>query len=149
VDLEAIALAIVQALQRKRYEEDIREAYGNLQMKFKELQVQSEELHKTNEMLLESERHFHKMANTIPQLAWIAHPDGYIYWYNERRYSYTGTTPEQMGSWGWQSVMTQERCQKCRNNGMLRLLRGRCLIWSYLCAELMKFSPRSSRVFCP
>ncbi len=44
------------------------------------------------------------MANTIPQLAWIADPDGYIYWYNERWYSYTGTTPEQMKGWGWQSV---------------------------------------------
>jgi predicted nuclease with TOPRIM domain len=69
----------VQALPRKRSEEDSREAYGNLQIKFKELQAQSEELHKTNEMLLESERHFHKMTNTIPQLAWIAHPDSYIY----------------------------------------------------------------------
>ncbi len=56
-------------------------------MKFKELQAHSEELHKTNKMLLGSERHFHKMANAIPQLAWIAHPYGYIYWYNERRYS--------------------------------------------------------------
>jgi PAS domain S-box-containing protein len=47
-------------------------------------------------MLLESEERFRTMANTIPQLAWIAHSDGYIYWYNERWYSYTGTTPEQM-----------------------------------------------------
>ena len=31
-------------------------------------------------------------------------PDGYIYWYNERWYAYTGTTPEQMEGWGWQSV---------------------------------------------
>jgi PAS domain-containing protein len=54
--------------------------------------------------LQESEEHFHTMVNTIPQLAWIAYPDGYIYWYNERWYSYTGTTPEQMEGWGWQSV---------------------------------------------
>ena len=44
------------------------------------------------------------MANAIPQLAWIARADGYIYWYNERWYAYTGTTPEQMEGWGWQSV---------------------------------------------
>ncbi len=54
--------------------------------------------------LQESEKRFHTMANAIPQLAWIAHPDGYIYWYNERWYSYTGTTLEQMEGWGWQSV---------------------------------------------
>ena len=54
--------------------------------------------------LRESEDRFRTMANAIPQLAWIAQPDGYIYWYNERWYSYTGTTPEQMEGWGWQSV---------------------------------------------
>ncbi len=48
------------------------------------------------------------MANVIPQLAWIAHPDGYIYWYNERWYSYTGTTQEQMEGWGWQIVHDPE-----------------------------------------
>ena len=48
------------------------------------------------------------MANAIPQLAWIAQPDGYIYWYNERWYAYTGTTPEQMEGWGWQSVHDPE-----------------------------------------
>jgi PAS domain S-box-containing protein len=55
-------------------------------------------------VLQESEEHFHTMANAIPQLAWIAHPDGYIYWYNDRWYSYTGTKQEQMEGWGWQSV---------------------------------------------
>ena len=44
--------------------------------------------------LKESEELFRVMANAILQLAWIAYPDGYIYWYNERWYSYTGTAPE-------------------------------------------------------
>ena len=47
---------------------------------------------------------FRTMADAIPQLAWIAKADGYIYWYNRRWYEYTGTTPEQMEGWGWQSV---------------------------------------------
>lgn len=51
-----------------------------------------------------SEMRFRTMANAIPQLAWIAKPDGYIYWYNRRWYEYTGATPEQMEGWGWQSV---------------------------------------------
>ena len=37
-------------------------------------------------------------------MAWIAKADGYIYWYNERWYAYTDTTPEQMEGWGWESV---------------------------------------------
>ena len=44
------------------------------------------------------------MADSIPQLAWIAKADGFIYWYNKRWYEYTGTTPHQMDGWGWQSV---------------------------------------------
>lgn len=44
------------------------------------------------------------MVDTIPQLAWIANADGWIFWYNRRWYEYTGTTAEQMEGWGWQSV---------------------------------------------
>ncbi len=58
--------------------------------------------------LHESEARFRTMVSAIPQLAWNAHPDGYIYWYNERWYSYTCTTPEQMEDWGWQSVHDPE-----------------------------------------
>lgn len=52
----------------------------------------------------ESEERLRVMANSIPQLAWIAGADGYLYWYNQRWYEYTGTTPEQMEGWGWQRV---------------------------------------------
>jgi PAS domain S-box-containing protein len=52
----------------------------------------------------QSEERFRTLANSIPQLAWMAQPDGFISWYNQRWYDYTGTTPEQMAGWGWQSV---------------------------------------------
>ena len=54
--------------------------------------------------LRESERQLRHLAETIPQLAWYAKPDGYITWYNSRWYEYTGTTPDQMEGWGWQRV---------------------------------------------
>src|SRR5581483_1913499 len=50
------------------------------------------------------ERQFRTLAESIPQLVWMAEPDGYIFWYNRRWYEYTGTTPEQMEGWGWQTV---------------------------------------------
>ncbi|HKB56306.1 MAG TPA: PAS domain S-box protein, partial [Lacunisphaera sp.] len=50
------------------------------------------------------EERFRTMADSMPQLAWIAQADGFIFWYNRRWYEYTGTTPEQMEGWGWQSV---------------------------------------------
>jgi len=58
--------------------------------------------------LQESEERFRTMANSMPQLAWIARADGFIIWYNQRWYEYTGTTLEQMEGWGWQSVHDPE-----------------------------------------
>lgn len=54
--------------------------------------------------VVESEARFRQLAETIPQLAWVARQDGHIFWYNPRWYEYTGTTPEQMEGWGWQQV---------------------------------------------
>ncbi len=60
------------------------------------------------EELRQSEDRFHTLAETIPQLAWMARPDGDIFWYNRRWYDYTGTTPEEMQGWGWQRVHDPE-----------------------------------------
>jgi PAS domain S-box-containing protein len=54
--------------------------------------------------LADREQQFRTLANSIPQLAWMADPDGWIFWYNERWYEYTGSTPQEMEGWGWQSV---------------------------------------------
>lgn len=54
--------------------------------------------------LRESKERFKQLANSIPQLAWIARSDGYIFWFNQRWYEYTGKTPEEMVGWGWRSV---------------------------------------------
>ncbi len=51
--------------------------------------------------LRESEARFRTLANTIPQLAWIANTDGSRSWYNQRWYDYTGTTPDEVLGWGW------------------------------------------------
>ncbi len=58
--------------------------------------------------LREGERQFRTLADSIPQLAWMAYPDGFIYWYNSRWHEYTGKTPEEMEGWGWQKVHDPE-----------------------------------------
>ncbi|MDQ2889786.1 MAG: PAS domain-containing sensor histidine kinase [Gemmatimonadota bacterium] len=55
-----------------------------------------------------AELQFRTLADAMPTLAWTATPDGYLDWYNARWYEYTGTTPEQMEGWGWQSVHDPE-----------------------------------------
>jgi PAS domain S-box-containing protein len=67
----------------------------------------------TDQMLAEqalrdSELRFKQLANTIPQLAWIADAAGNIHWYNQRWYDYTGATPERMAGAGWRSFHDTE-----------------------------------------
>ena len=59
---------------------------------------------RAKEALAQSEQQLRTLADAIPPLAWMAEPDGHIFWYNRRWYEYTGTSPEEMEGWGWQSV---------------------------------------------
>ena len=54
--------------------------------------------------LRESEALFRTLANALPQLVWMAKEDGWIFWYNERWYEFTGSDATAMEGWGWQSV---------------------------------------------
>jgi len=67
---------------------------------------------RAEEDLRERETRFRTLANAITQLCWMANSDGWIFWYNKRWYEYTGTTPEQMEGWGWQSVHNPETLPK-------------------------------------
>ncbi len=63
---------------------------------------------RAEQALKESEAQFRTFADAIPTLCWMANGDGWIFWYNSRWYEYTGTTPDQMEGWGWQSVHDPE-----------------------------------------
>lgn len=54
--------------------------------------------------LRESEERFRTMADNIAQFAWMTDEKGWIFWYNQRWFDYTGTTPEEMAGWGWTKV---------------------------------------------
>jgi len=61
-----------------------------------------------DEKLRRSEEELRTLANSIPQLAWMANPEGHIFWYNQGWYEYTGSTLEQMQGWGWKAVHDPE-----------------------------------------
>jgi PAS domain S-box-containing protein len=54
--------------------------------------------------LRENEERFRALADNIPNLAWMANADGWIFWYNKQWYDYTGTTLREMQGWGWKKV---------------------------------------------
>lgn len=82
------------------------------------------DLKETEEALRQSEEKLRLMADTIPQLAWMARPDGHIFWYNRRWYEYTGTTPEEMEGWGWQSVHHPKELPKVLERWKASLVSG-------------------------
>ncbi len=55
-------------------------------------------------VVLETQERFQTLANLIPQLAWIAKPDGQAAWYNQRWYEFTGKTFEEMPTLDAESV---------------------------------------------
>ncbi len=59
---------------------------------------------RAEEKLAASEKQFRLFADSIQSLAWIANADGWIYWYNQRWYDFTGTTFKEMQGWGWGTV---------------------------------------------
>ena len=69
----------------------------------------------TERILKESEEKFRTLANSISQLAWMAQPDGWIYWYNQRWYEYTGSTLESMQGWGWQKLHHPDHIDRILN----------------------------------
>ncbi|MEX1034104.1 MAG: PAS domain S-box protein [Cellvibrionaceae bacterium] len=58
--------------------------------------------------LRDSEERFRTLADNMSQLAWMADPNGWIFWYNRRWYDYTGTTLDEMQGWGWTKVHKPE-----------------------------------------
>jgi PAS domain S-box-containing protein len=114
VDGEQVMVAIVRDITARREADAVRQLYQErleekVQQRTVELAVTNErmrvERRKAEEAVREEEERFRTMANSIPQLAWIARADGHTFWYNQRWYEYTGTKLEQMEGWGWQSVL--------------------------------------------
>ncbi len=88
------------------YSSPVREADGGTT--WHGVLVEVTERKMAEDALKESEERFRTALNSISQLAWIAQADGYIFWYNNRWYEYTGASAAQMTGWGWQSVHDPE-----------------------------------------
>ncbi len=108
----------VDTTARKVAEIELQVKQEELESQAEELELQTEELLANNDALKtyileikraedalrDSEERFRALADNIPNLAWMANADGWIFWYNRQWYDYTGMTPEEMQGWGWQKV---------------------------------------------
>lgn len=52
----------------------------------------------------EGAERFQALVNNISQFCWMADANGWVFWYSDRWYEYSGTTLEDMRGWGWRSL---------------------------------------------
>ena len=83
---------------------ELEAANEELQASTEELMQRTAEAEQAAAAMRESEATYRALVDALPALAWTARADGYIDWYNQRWYQYTGMTPEQIEGWGWQRV---------------------------------------------
>ena len=55
---------------------------------------------------------FRILADTMPQMVWSARADGFVDYYNQRWFDYTGLTLEETQGWGWKQVQHPEDVQR-------------------------------------
>ncbi len=60
-----------------------------------------------------SEERFRFLAESIPQIVWTSRPDGWLDYYNQRWFDYTGMTLEETQGWGWSRVLHPDDLQMC------------------------------------
>ncbi len=73
------------------------------------------ERHHAEMALLVSERRFRQLADAMPALVWTATADGYVDYYNERWYEFTGLSRDQFGNESWEPTLHPEDLQKTRD----------------------------------
>lgn len=79
---------------------------------------------RAEEQLREREAEFRTLANMVPQLAWMADPEGRRYWFNARWYEYTGLRPDQALGLGWRLAHHPDHRARTCNTQLRAFERG-------------------------
>ncbi len=62
-----------------------------------------------------SERQFHTLADSIPQLVWMADAEGKIFWFNNHWHEYTGTPVGNASAHDWQAILAPASLHDARH----------------------------------
>jgi PAS domain S-box-containing protein len=67
---------------------------------------------------------FRTVADSMPQMVWTALPDGFVDYYNQRWFDYTGLTLEQTQGWGWKQTQHPDDVQETIDKWQVALASG-------------------------
>jgi PAS domain S-box-containing protein len=74
-----------------------------------------------------SERQFHTLADSIPQLVWMADAVGKVYWFNNHWHEYLGTSIADTASLDWQTILAPASLLEARDRWERALEAGTAL----------------------
>jgi PAS domain S-box-containing protein len=77
--------------------------------------------------LRSSERQFHTLADSIPQLVWMADAVGKVYWFNNHWHEYLGTSAADTASLDWQTILAPASLLEARDRWAQVLKAGTAL----------------------
>jgi PAS domain S-box-containing protein len=92
------------------------------------------ERYRAHAELLASESRFRQLADSMPQIVWTARPDGYIDYFNERWYEFSGFPRDIFGDQSWEGILHPEDLQACRDSYDASIVSGNpytteCRFW--------------------
>jgi PAS domain S-box-containing protein len=64
------------------------------------------------EALRQSEHNFRQLADTMPQIVWTSHSDGWYDYFNQQWFDYTGMSLAQAQGWGWKAILHSDDVQR-------------------------------------
>jgi PAS domain S-box-containing protein len=65
--------------------------------------------------LRQSEAQFRQLADALPQMVWTARADGFVDWYNERWYEFSGFARDALGDDSWTPIVHPDDVQRAVN----------------------------------
>ncbi|MBV8812613.1 MAG: PAS domain S-box protein, partial [Acidobacteriaceae bacterium] len=75
--------------------------------------------------LLESEGRFRQLADSMPQIVWTARPDGFVDYYNERWFGFTGFDRNNFGDVSWEPILHPDDVKRCKESWQASVSTGR------------------------
>ena len=76
--------------------------------------VDVSEQQRTEAAIRESEARLREMADSMPMIVWTARSDGFVDYYNERWYAFTGQPRGEGGDSSWEPVLHPDDLERCR-----------------------------------